>query len=223
MASGLPALVSAWMPLVRRELGLGSGCHVGRNPGCGCSGYHPPLLALGWQGPLRPAQGKPALPGQELRLTPLVCPQRGPQHTPLVPDARLGGSKQVGFPASQGALGQARGQPGLESPTHGEGQLMGRAAPLTRPRNLLEQPPGQVSRLQSLLNPLPDGGFVAAEGHELLASFFKLVHFLEAGLVAQWLSAHIPLRRLGVHWFGSRVQTWHHLARHAVVRVPHIN
>ena len=43
-----------------------------------------------------------------------------------------------------------------------------------------------------------------------------------AGLVAQCLSSHVLLRLPGVRWFGSRVQTWHHLASHAVVGVPHI-
>ena len=43
-----------------------------------------------------------------------------------------------------------------------------------------------------------------------------------AGPVAQWLSVHILLWRPGVHRFGSRGWTWYHLARHAVVGVPHI-
>ena len=43
-----------------------------------------------------------------------------------------------------------------------------------------------------------------------------------AGPVAQWLNSHVPLRRPGVRWFGSRVWTWHHLASHGVVGVPHI-
>ena len=38
---------------------------------------------------------------------------------------------------------------------------------------------------------------------------------------AQRLSSHVPLQRPGVHWLGSRVQTWHHLAHHAVVGVLH--
>ena len=42
------------------------------------------------------------------------------------------------------------------------------------------------------------------------------------GLVAQRLSAHGPLRRLGVHWLESQVWTWHGLASHAVVGIPHI-
>ena len=37
-----------------------------------------------------------------------------------------------------------------------------------------------------------------------------------------WLSAHIPLWQPRVHGFGSRVQTWHHLARRAVGGIPHI-
>ena len=40
---------------------------------------------------------------------------------------------------------------------------------------------------------------------------------LAAGAVVQQLSAYIPLRQPGVRRFGSRVQTWHHLASHAVV------
>ena len=43
-----------------------------------------------------------------------------------------------------------------------------------------------------------------------------------AGPLAQWLSAHIILRRPGVRWFGSQVWTWHRLASHAVAGVPHI-
>ena len=50
--------------------------------------------------------------------------------------------------------------------------------------------------------------------------FYKLV--VGAGPVVQWLSAHVLLQRPGVHQFGSRVQTWHHLARHAVIGVPYI-
>ena len=36
------------------------------------------------------------------------------------------------------------------------------------------------------------------------------------------LSAHVPLQHPGVHQFGSWVQTWYHLASHAVVGIPHI-
>ena len=43
-----------------------------------------------------------------------------------------------------------------------------------------------------------------------------------AGLVVQRLGVHTPLRWPGVHQFGSRVQTWHCLASHAVAGVPHI-
>ena len=43
-----------------------------------------------------------------------------------------------------------------------------------------------------------------------------------AGLVAQQLSVHILLQQPGVCQFGSRVLTWHCLASHAVVGVPHI-
>ena len=45
---------------------------------------------------------------------------------------------------------------------------------------------------------------------------------LEGWPVAQWLSSQVPLRGPGVHWFGSRLQTWHHLSSHAVVGIPHI-
>ena len=41
-----------------------------------------------------------------------------------------------------------------------------------------------------------------------------------AGPVAQWLSAHVPLRWPGVHRVGSQVWTWHHVACHAVVGIP---
>ena len=43
-----------------------------------------------------------------------------------------------------------------------------------------------------------------------------------ASLVGQRLSSHIPLGQPGVRGFGSRVRTWHRLASHAVVGVPHI-
>ena len=36
------------------------------------------------------------------------------------------------------------------------------------------------------------------------------------------LSSYVLLRRPGVCWFGSRVQTWHHLSSHAVAHVLHI-
>ena len=39
--------------------------------------------------------------------------------------------------------------------------------------------------------------------------------------MAQRLSAHVPLRRPGVHRFGSQVRTWHRLARRAVAGIPH--
>ena len=44
----------------------------------------------------------------------------------------------------------------------------------------------------------------------------------EAGPVTQQLSVHIPLSWPGVCRFGSWVWTWHRLANHAVVGVPHI-
>ena len=40
-------------------------------------------------------------------------------------------------------------------------------------------------------------------------------------LVAQSLSAHVPLLWPRIRLFGSWVRTWHRLARHAVVGVPH--
>ena len=43
-----------------------------------------------------------------------------------------------------------------------------------------------------------------------------------AGLVAQWLSSQVLVRQPGVRQFRSPVRTWHHLASHAVVGVPHI-
>ena len=43
-----------------------------------------------------------------------------------------------------------------------------------------------------------------------------------ASPVAQQLNSHIPLWWPRVGRFGSRVQTWHRLASHAVVGVPHI-
>ena len=43
-----------------------------------------------------------------------------------------------------------------------------------------------------------------------------------AGLVAQWLGLHILFRWPEVRWFGSPVQTWHRLAKHAVVGIPHV-
>ena len=45
---------------------------------------------------------------------------------------------------------------------------------------------------------------------------------IRASLVAQQLSAHVLLRLPRVHWFGSWVRTWHHLASYAVVGIPRI-
>ena len=42
-----------------------------------------------------------------------------------------------------------------------------------------------------------------------------------AGPVAQRWSLSAPIGRPGVRWFGSWVRTWHRLASHAVVGVPH--
>ena len=39
-------------------------------------------------------------------------------------------------------------------------------------------------------------------------------------VVAQRLSLHVPLRRPGVRQFGSRVRTWHCMARHVVAGIP---
>ena len=52
--------------------------------------------------------------------------------------------------------------------------------------------------------------------------FLTIENIPGAGLVAQWLSAHVLLRWPGVRQFRSWVQTWHRLASHAVVGVPHI-
>ena len=49
-----------------------------------------------------------------------------------------------------------------------------------------------------------------------------LEYFHGAGPVTQRLSSHVPLPRPGVRQFGSRVQTWHHLASHAVAGIPHV-
>ena len=43
-----------------------------------------------------------------------------------------------------------------------------------------------------------------------------------AGPVAQRLSLHLPLWWPGVHRGRSRLRTWHRLASHAVVGIPHI-
>ena len=43
-----------------------------------------------------------------------------------------------------------------------------------------------------------------------------------ASPVAQRLSVHVLLQQPGVLQFGSLVRTWHRLASHAVVGVPHI-
>ena len=43
-----------------------------------------------------------------------------------------------------------------------------------------------------------------------------------AGLVAQWLSSHVPLQQAEIRQFRFWAWTWHHLASHAVVGVPHI-
>ena len=61
---------------------------------------------------------------------------------------------------------------------------------------------------------------IVAELAEIL-SVIKNTH-TGAGPVEQELSEHVPLWQPGVRQFGSRVRTWHHLARHAVVGVPQI-
>ena len=65
------------------------------------------------------------------------------------------------------------------------------------------------------------------EGHVTMSVFFsgKWAHLKgRAGVIplAQWLNVHVLLRLLGFGRFGSRVWTWHRLASHAVVDVPHI-
>ena len=52
--------------------------------------------------------------------------------------------------------------------------------------------------------------------------FFPFKKSLGAGPVAQGLSSHVLLQRPGLGWFGSWVRTWHRLASHAVVGVPHM-
>ena len=52
-----------------------------------------------------------------------------------------------------------------------------------------------------------------------MIQYWCLEMALGAGPVAQWLSAHIPLQRPRVQ---IRVRTWHRLACHAVVGIPHI-
>ena len=46
--------------------------------------------------------------------------------------------------------------------------------------------------------------------------------WMRAGPMAQQLSAHVLLQRLGGHCCGSPVRTWHRLTSHAVAGVPHI-
>ena len=46
---------------------------------------------------------------------------------------------------------------------------------------------------------------------------------LRTSLVAQRLSLHIPPWWPGVRRFRSQVQTWHHLASHAVAGIPHVS
>ena len=43
-----------------------------------------------------------------------------------------------------------------------------------------------------------------------------------AGLMAQRLSSHVLLWWPGICRFRSQVQSWHHLALHAVAGIPHI-
>ena len=56
----------------------------------------------------------------------------------------------------------------------------------------------------------------------LFRGFLKKIYIQGTGPVLQWLSLHVLLWRPGVHQFASWVQTWHCLASHAVVGVPHI-
>ena len=69
----------------------------------------------------------------------------------------------------------------------------------------------------------PERANVTFSGNKVFADVITLKGGPRAGLVAQQLSAHIQILRPGVHRFRSRVQTWHCLAHHAVVGVPHIN
>ena len=61
-------------------------------------------------------------------------------------------------------------------------------------------------------------------GTTILLSYIKvnLKWIKGASLVVQRLSAHVLLRWPGVRWFGRWVRTWHRMATHAVVGVPHI-
>ena len=52
--------------------------------------------------------------------------------------------------------------------------------------------------------------------------FYKNPYFGGVDQVVQRLSVHVPIQQPLVRRFGSWVQTRHHLARHAVVGVPHI-
>ena len=59
---------------------------------------------------------------------------------------------------------------------------------------------------------------------EVGKDFLKIIQntcITGAGPVAQWLSSHIPLQQPGVCQFWSWVRTWHCLASHAMVGVPH--
>ena len=65
--------------------------------------------------------------------------------------------------------------------------------------------------LQGLFAPAQNRALLVSEGDP---------HW--AGLVAHRLSVHVPLQQPGVRRFRPRVRTWHRLAHHAVVGVPHI-
>ena len=54
----------------------------------------------------------------------------------------------------------------------------------------------------------------------LESSNLKIIGFRPSGATVK--CAHSASQRLGICWFGFQVQTWHPLASHAVVGIPHI-
>ena len=59
------------------------------------------------------------------------------------------------------------------------------------------------------------------ENKTMTAEIIFKHHWIDgAGPVKQWLSSHIPLQQPRVPWFGSQVQTWHHLAKPCCGRHP---
>ena len=69
---------------------------------------------------------------------------------------------------------------------------------------------------------ISDGRIKSLKKHKPLKLYHKEIENLGAGPVAQQLRVHVPLRQPRVRLFGSQVWTWHHLASHAVVDIPHI-